>query len=79
MPRYYCIVDTADRHDVFVVETASAMKAADIYGTKSEWEMVSIVRMRTAQLISRAIYDPDIRQYAHGYIGKRVRYYEFDI
>lgn len=78
MASYYCFVDNADSHERYEVDTLSAMKAAEQYGKKEKWEMVSIVRKRTWQLLSRVVYDGEINLYRRSWIGKNVRYYEFD-
>ena len=78
MVSYYCFVDGADYHEQHEVTSRSATKAANQYGKKGRWEMVSVVRKRTGELLSRAVYSTDMNDYVHVYLGKRVRYYEFD-
>ena len=78
MARYYCIVDGADYHERYEVKTLSAMKAAEQYGKKGQWEMVSIVRKKTYQLLSRVVYDGYVNKYRRSWLGKNVRYYEYD-
>ena len=77
MAKYDCIVDSADQHECYEVTSASAMKAAEQYGRKEKWEMVSIVRKRTRELVSRVIFN-EYGFWQRCYLGNKVRYYEFD-
>lgn len=77
--KYRCVIwSDSSLGREYDVETTSACKAAMKYGRAEFGEVVEIHRKRTGELLSKAVWIPEIKEYCHVYIPKGGRtYYEY--
>ena len=79
MAKYDVFIYSNSSHErKYETDSTSAMKAAAKFGRCEGGEVVSVVRKRTGQLLSRAVWNTELHDYVHVYIGKGVKYYDCD-
>lgn len=63
--KYLCVISSNFSDRVYEVETTSALKCALLYGRCEGGEVVTVIRKRSAKVLSEVRWDIERKQYYH--------------